>query len=57
MRRRGVEGGGGWEERRWGRRSEEVRKIGGEDEGKSELGVEEEGRGGDEDENKRGGLY
>ena len=36
---------------------EEVRKIGVEDEGKSVLGVEEEGRGGDEDENKRGGLY
>ena len=36
---------------------EELRKIGGEDEGKSALGVEEEGRGGDEDENKRGGLY
>ena len=35
---------------------EEVMKIG-EDEGKSVLGVEEEGRGGDEDENKRGGLY
>ena len=34
-----------------------MRKIGGEDEGKSVLGVEEEGRGGDEDENKRGGLY